>query len=258
MNDTATLYKLLRARYEQNGRGRGAEWITIREAPDGSAYGGRSCDLVAIGVWAKTKSQIIGHEVKSSRSDWLKELNDPAKSEAFLSYFNKFYIVASYGIVKVEEVRGSWGLMELAKNGKSLKIRKQADLFTPKPLTTRMQATWFRRIASSVEDVAARRLKEHVESSDKELEDLAAVTRELHTAKRDYNDLKEQVETFELASGVKIPERWYGDDVGAAVRALRSSSPEDIKSEIKKMRDRLQRMLDASEETIEALDSLDA
>lgn len=72
----------------------------------------RRCDLLRIGLW---KSRGAGHitvyELKVSRADWRKELDSPAKAEAWWQYCHEFYIVAPLGVVKPEELPPGWGLL---------------------------------------------------------------------------------------------------------------------------------------------------
>ncbi len=115
------------------------------EVPDGtSSSKHRTCDALAIGCWQSVGIQVIGHEIKHSRSDWMKELQDPSKSEAWKQYCNLWYVVAPKGIVKLEELPSSWGLMEPV--GNAFKIRKAAEIDrSPKPMTLNLVAAITRR-----------------------------------------------------------------------------------------------------------------
>ena len=41
----------------------------------------RVCDFMALDLWPSKGLELHGHEVKVSRSDWLRELREPAKAE---------------------------------------------------------------------------------------------------------------------------------------------------------------------------------
>jgi hypothetical protein len=71
----------------------------------------RRIDLVRIGLWQSRGHQITAYELKVSRSDWLRELEDPAKAEAWWRFCHQFYIVAPPGVVDPEELPEGWGLM---------------------------------------------------------------------------------------------------------------------------------------------------
>ncbi len=119
-DSTEAVYKLLQERYA------GPEWAYLMEVPDGTGMKKqRTADAIAIGLWSKNAGQFHGFEVKSSRSDWQKELQEPYKSQSWRKVVTSFWLVAGRGVAKLEEVPPDWGFLEVATNGESLKIRKQ-------------------------------------------------------------------------------------------------------------------------------------
>jgi len=76
---TAQVLAALIRHYRKPGEARSGEiLITEPQAPGSS----RRCDLLRVGMWASRGTGIDVHEVKVSRADWLRELDDPAKAEA--------------------------------------------------------------------------------------------------------------------------------------------------------------------------------
>lgn len=74
-----------------------------------------------------------GHEVKVSRSDWLTELRDPDKAEAFKRYMHHWWLVVpSKDIVKPGELPEGWGLM--VQSGDKLRAVTKAPRLTPEQL----------------------------------------------------------------------------------------------------------------------------
>lgn len=187
------------------------QYVVIPEAPSANVSG-RSCDAIAIGVWASTGNPIIGHEIKVSRSDWLHELDQPEKSEAFLPYCHQWYIAAPKGIVKLEELRAEWGLMELV-NGK-MKIRRQATKTTPKPLPNNMLASWMRRVFDAARRPVEAEQQKHINELAEEKAEFKVVA-----AKRKLERLEQMIARFEEASGVKLQD-WRHGEVGRAVRKV--------------------------------------
>lgn len=119
-DSTESIYKLLGDRYS------GPEWAYLMEVPDGTGQKKqRTADAIAIGLWSKNAGQFHGFEVKSSRSDWQKELQEPYKSQSWRNVVTSFWLVAGRGVAKLQEVPPDWGFLEVATNGESLKIRKQ-------------------------------------------------------------------------------------------------------------------------------------
>ena len=70
----------------------------------------RVCDFMAQDLWTTGGLHLHGHEVKVSRSDWLRELADPSKAEAFRRYCDRWWLVVSdRAIVKPGELPGRLG-----------------------------------------------------------------------------------------------------------------------------------------------------
>jgi hypothetical protein len=110
--------------YRKPGTDRSGEiLITEAQAPGSS----RRADLVRIGMWMSRGTGIDVHEVKVSRPDWLRELDDPAKAEAWWPYCNRFWVAAPPGVVVREELPPGWGLMELPAAGRRFKVLVAAE-----------------------------------------------------------------------------------------------------------------------------------
>jgi hypothetical protein len=75
-----------------------------------------------------------GHEVKVSRSDWLTELRDPSKAEAFRPHMHYWWLVVSDKAIVRDDLPEGWGL--LAPHGpRTLRVVVQAALNpTPEPM----------------------------------------------------------------------------------------------------------------------------
>ncbi len=94
MSDQPSLRQLLRDKFPL------PSFVFGEEIPNGTGYSKtRSMDAIAIGCWKSVGIQIIGFEIKDSRSDWLKELQDPTKSEAWKQYCHAWYLVAQKGVL---------------------------------------------------------------------------------------------------------------------------------------------------------------
>lgn len=73
-----------------------------------------------------------GHEVKVSRGDWLRELQDPSKAAAWSRYCDRWWLVAPSGVARPDELPAGWGLMEVAGSG--LRVTVQAPRLDPEPM----------------------------------------------------------------------------------------------------------------------------
>jgi hypothetical protein len=106
---TSQLYDALVSHYRKPGiSGNEGELLLPEVQPPGST---RRCDLLRVGLWASRGRTIDVHEIKVSRSDWLRELDDPAKAEAWWPHSSRFWIVAPPKMIQPEELPDGWGLM---------------------------------------------------------------------------------------------------------------------------------------------------
>lgn len=76
------------------------------------ALGKRRADALYVGFFASRGKRLTGFEVKVARSDWLAELDQPAKAETWHAHCHDWYIVApDTDIVRPEELPDGWGLI---------------------------------------------------------------------------------------------------------------------------------------------------
>lgn len=105
---TKALLDGLKAHYRKPGADQDGEVLVTEVTAPGS---NRSCDLLRVGMWPSRGLGIDVHELKVSRSDWLRELDDPGKADAWWRFCSRFWIVAMPGIVNATELPEGWGLM---------------------------------------------------------------------------------------------------------------------------------------------------
>lgn len=100
------------------------------------------------GYDGETRYLLHGHEVKVSRSDWLRELADPSKAEAWSRYCDRWWLVVpDKAIVKPGELPDSWGLLVLAGTG--LRAAVRAPLLDPEPMPVPARAALMRAVAAT-------------------------------------------------------------------------------------------------------------
>lgn len=119
------------------------EYAFFEEVGDSGSSSRVYADGVAINMWASRGYAITGFEVKVSRSDWLRELKQPEKSEPILTKCDFWYLVAPEDVYVPDEVPSSWGILAF-KNGKLFEKRKAPKL-EPKAITRAFVAQMFRR-----------------------------------------------------------------------------------------------------------------
>ena len=144
----AAVTDALHARYSQvhgNGR-RYAVAAGVRSHAGFDAR--RTADFVAMDLWPSKGLALHGHEIKISRSDWLRELKEPEKAAEFIPWMNFWWLVASDPrIVRDGELPEGWGLMVM--RGPLLVVAVKAPRRDAKPLTPTRLAALLRAVAQT-------------------------------------------------------------------------------------------------------------
>ena len=102
----------------------------------------RTADAIAVDLWPSSGNLVHGFEVKVSRSDWLAELRDPEKAEAFRPYCNHWWLVVPDADIVRDDLPDGWGLLVAGKNG--LRARRTAPELERQPMSPGMTASLLR------------------------------------------------------------------------------------------------------------------
>jgi hypothetical protein len=119
--------------------------VVLEEVRAGTGQGPTSeryADALVCSVWPSRGIYLMGVEIKVSRADWKAELAKPQKSAAVQRFCERWWIAAPPGIVQLDELPKTWGLMELVerkptstkKCPHALKVVKQAPSLSPEPM----------------------------------------------------------------------------------------------------------------------------
>jgi len=129
-------------------------WALLSGVMNGTGrHASRTVDALGMSLYPSRGLELVGFEVKVTRSDWLRELGNPEKAEAVGSYCDRWFIAAgAKDLVKVEELPGPWGL--LVPHGKTMKIVKDAGRLDAKPLDRKFLAAILRRVSEQRVDPA--------------------------------------------------------------------------------------------------------
>lgn len=158
---------LIHDRYSKVNPGNGPRYVVAEHVRNQCGFGGtaaseylgreprlRSADALVVDLWPSSGHLIHGFEVKVSRSDWLTELKDPEKAEAFKPYCDHWWLV----VPDVEIVRSDlplgWGLLAVGRDGR-LRQRKAAPKLDRQPMPFEMTAAWLRATAKTAQRRAA-------------------------------------------------------------------------------------------------------
>lgn len=195
------------------------QWVFLTQVRASTGSANRIADAMAFNMYGSTGYEILGFEIKVSRSDFLNELKDMSKSDEIMSYCDKWYLVVpDASIVKDGELPKNWGLLVL-KDGK-LTQKVRAITTRKEPLPDYFIASILRRSGDEVERIRNQYIRK---------EDIAGQIEEAR--KRGYEDargyngkqteealkrLRETVQAFEEGSGIKL-EEWRGKEYAKSV-----------------------------------------
>jgi hypothetical protein len=132
------LRALLRARHAA------PEWALFEELPDATGFDKRrTFDAYAMHTWPSKGFRCVGYEIKTSRSDFKREIEDPTKRAPLEAVAHEVYFLTSPGLVKLDEVPEGWGLIE--PRGDTLTVRKAATQRRLEALPWKLVASIARR-----------------------------------------------------------------------------------------------------------------
>jgi len=248
---------MLRVKLTRPGNGGAGEYALLPHVRDGAGFTSkRTLDAVAVSLWPSRGFTIHGYEIKCSRSDWLRELKQPAKAEAAAAFCDRFSIVVSdRTIVHAGELPPTWGL--LAPRGDKLATITEAPMLPgadhTRPIPRSILVTMLRsagaQVAASPAEVLAAR-----EEGRKEGEAHQARTLDLRT--KELAAVHAQLREIEDAAGVRFS-RWGGDNpakVGAALRVVLADdgAAEKATNSIRAVRTQLANALEAVDRVLDA------
>lgn len=257
----AELLQLLERKHAKQGNGGSGEFAFLTHVRnDGGFAATRTFDAVAVSLWPSRGYAIDVFEVKVSRSDWMRELKDPAKSEAAWEVGDRFWICATAGVVDPAELPHGWGLIEAyggkltdqGLTGRRLRTVKAAEWHgapvreSAKAQLSRGLMVAMLRRAGAVPDqeTPAEHALAEAERRGREAE-RAQLQGIVERAQTRESELARAVRAFERESGVQIqPRPGIRDeaDLTAVARRIRAALADEGHAD--RVRQRLERMRD--------------
>ena len=120
------LFIILKNRLCRNN-GNGPSFVLIPHVKNDAGHkGSRTIDAIGMSLYPSRGLELHGFEIKSTRSDWLRELVQREKSECWKSIVDRFWLVSDLGVARSSEIPTGWGWMEV--RGRSLRQRMAAPL----------------------------------------------------------------------------------------------------------------------------------
>lgn len=194
-------------------------YVTMFEVRDSTGFdSSRSADALSIGMYRSRGRELTGFEIKTARSDWLRELKQPEKAEEIGKFCEWFYLVTSDDTVaRIDELPTPWGWMVL--KGEKLKVLKKPQQMKPVPLDRHMLCSLLYSLHGKCFADIEKQIEQQVEERTRQRHSAMAFRAE--EGERKFRDLESKVRKFEDASGVNISSAWVDlPKVGDAVRRI--------------------------------------
>ncbi len=191
------------------------EWALFHEVANATgAQRQRAADAIAMNLYPSRGLTIHGVEIKTARSDWLRELKNPDKSAPVQAHCDFWWIATDDPkIAKPEELPPTWGLLVL--EGARLVQKVAAPALAAPPIDRGFVAALLRNAtANMVPRSELTRLANEMAKPIAKAEDGAYDQMAKHAER-----LAERIADFERASGVNI-KHYQGAVIGEAVRVV--------------------------------------
>ena len=145
----AAMLDHLHSRYSRLD-GNGVRYVCAEHVRSQAGFDAPRCaDMIVQDLWPAKGLELIGHEVKVARSDWVAELKDPEKAATFRRHLHRWYLVVPDRSIVRDDLPVGWGLMAL-RAGK-LWVVRPASLLIPEPMPATMTAALLRAVAKTAE-----------------------------------------------------------------------------------------------------------
>lgn len=244
---TPAIMAALRERYAA------PEYAFLDQVRSQTGYGPatiRTADGLAMSLYPSRGLELIGCEVKASRSDWLREKKDPAKAEEILRFCDRWYlVVGDESIVQDDELPPPWGLLVPGPRG-GLRQKVEAPKLSAEPMTRAMLAGLLRNVSDAQKTTVQRSEIELLMTKAREEGRLAGMSMgdagQIQRLITERDALQKMIDDFEAASGVELRFAWNAGDIGAAVKMVNQFGPSGASRRIRDMNERMCKELKVS------------
>lgn len=255
MSDHLSLEALIAQRYPVR------EYALFFEIRDSTGWAGKGnrADALAMSLWPSRGLGLTGFEVKTHRSDWLRELGDPAKSAVIQKFCHFWYLVTEPDLVKEGELPRTWGLLERA-SPKKLKVVKEAPALKAKALSPQFIASMLRNASEGAER-KAKQLADAMAEATREQAKSAEEGR-LKNARAQLEAQMQYLKEFETAARISLTNpHWHGNQpqaIGMAVRVvLDADEYANFKRRLEAMHIESKAMADKTKQALDEISVMD-
>ena len=248
--NASDVIRLLAKRYDHEA------WVFLEQVANATGSDAtRTADAIAMGLWPSRGLDILGFEVKVSRSDWIKELKDPSKADKIQRYCDFWWVVVGdASIIHDGEMPLNWGLLAPTRGNTTLKVIKSSPRLKPKKISKKFLASILRNLDRQQSHRSA--LKKATKSAFDEgkrvgfKEGTKFKGRDSENLNKALLQLQQRIQDFEKASGVSISEWEDPLKIGRAVNFVLRLDSSNL-SQFIHLRDRLKHKVDMVDGAIE-------
>lgn len=220
-------WQCLRDKFPEN------ECVLMQEVSDKSGFSrSRSLDYMVVNLWESRGLSITGIELKSNRSDWLRELKNPKKQENHFKYCDYFYLLTdNEGVASAGEIPEAWGWYHI--KGSRIFTMKNAPKQNAAPVDRSFLCAMLRRAADKGEYVRIESIQDQI--------DIAVNNDRVHNETKgkyaisNLEMLNKQIAEFEKHTGLKIND-WHNTPakIGEAIK-VHLNHGDDIKRYVSRL-----------------------
>ena len=171
----------------------------------------RHADAIAINQYPSRRYEVRGFEIKVSKQDLKRELEESAKADALARYCNYWFLVVPKALTEGMQIPESWGIIEYA-NGK-LRQKKKAE-YAKNTIDYGFMCGFIRGIRrmekSALADIEERERQLTIEHLDME------VRSKLY----DYEKLQDRLETLKNRTGIDLTSKYWTNELDIKAMAL--------------------------------------
>lgn len=187
----------------------------------------RYCDALAMSLFPSRGLHMHGFEVKVSKQDWRRELDNPHKAEeGIFKFCDHWWIVTPAGLVDKAELPPTWGLLELQVSGDLLKGTYKAALrqavAAPKLEAQQMSRSFIAALLRRADEANTGRIERAVrERVEKQTSGIKTEIEDRVKERRSTAERKlEKIEAIERQLGMSLSDYEVHEGYGRILKAI--------------------------------------
>lgn len=201
-----------------------AEYLVLHECPQDAMRMGRKIDTLVVSLWKSRGYELDAIEIKVSVSDWMREVNEPAKADWWWEHSHRFSVAVPVTIAdRVRETLPTgWGLLAV-NDGKVATVVKPVK-HAAEPLPWQAIVGIMRGASGAGANALMREFEKGREHGVKEVRARVAANPDNVVNAHNYDELLRKVRAFKEETGIDIAGARFEDnarELGVLVNLVR-------------------------------------